>query len=157
MSGKKDLSARFTRAGEPEDAEFFQSIADLIRQARHELEKTVNTAMVVTYYEIGRRIIEKEQQGAIRAQYGKRVLQGLSEYLTANLGKGYFADNLRLMRQFYLVYSGGAKSETPFPKCNLSVSWSHYIQLMRIKNPDERSFYEIEIANNNWSLKEFER
>jgi predicted nuclease of restriction endonuclease-like (RecB) superfamily len=157
MGNNNDLSIIPAWVVEPEDIKFFQSIADLIRQARHGLEKAVNTAMVVTYYEIGRRIIEKEQQGSKRAQYGKRVLQGLSEYLTANLGKGYSADNLRLMRQFYLVYSGEPISETPFPKFNPSISWSHYIQLMRIKNPDERSFYEIEIASNNWSLKEFGR
>jgi predicted nuclease of restriction endonuclease-like (RecB) superfamily len=157
MNKNNDLTITPAQVAALDDLEFFQSIAELILQARQGLEKAVNTAMVVTYYEIGRRIIEKEQQGSKRAQYGKRVLHSLSEYLTANLGKGYSADNLRLMRQFYLVYSGDEISETPFPKFNPNVSWSHYIQLMRIKNLDERSFYEIEIANNNWSLKEFER
>ena len=113
--------------------------------------------MVVTYYEIGRRIIEKEQQGEKRAKYGKRILQGLSEYLTDNLGKGYSVENLTLMRRFYTVYSQSQNSQSPITNFNPSISWTHYIQLMRIGNEDERRFYELEIAANDWSVKEFQR
>jgi predicted nuclease of restriction endonuclease-like (RecB) superfamily len=113
--------------------------------------------MVVTYYEIGRRIVEKEQQGAKRAQYGKRILSGLSEYLTKTLGKGYSVENLTLIRRFYTVYSKSENSQTLFTKFNPNVSWSHYIQLMRIKDKDERRFYELEIAANGWSFREFQR
>lgn len=108
--------------------------------------------MVYTYYEIGRMIVEDEQQGKERAEYGKQVLKELSNRLTAEFGKGFSADNLENMRRFSLAYS---ISETTSRKFTLS--WSHYIKLMRIQNPDERSFYEIECAANNWSLKELQR
>ena len=142
---------------EPDELEFFKSICELIQQARRTVEKSINTAMAVTYYETGRRIIEKEQQGEKRAQYGKRILQGLSDYLTANLGKGFSVENLTLMRRFYMTYSEKSISQSPITKFNPSVSWTHYIHLMRIQNEDERRFYELEIADNGWTVKEFQR
>jgi predicted nuclease of restriction endonuclease-like (RecB) superfamily len=140
-----------------DELEFFKSIFDLIQEARRNIERSINTAMTVTYYEIGRRIIEKEQQGERRAQYGKRIIQGLSDYLTENLGKGYSAENLRLMRRFFLAYSDDEISKSPITKFNPRISWTHYIQLIRITNEDERRFYELEIASNGWSVKEFQR
>ena len=152
-----------------DDNDFFQSIVDLIQYAKRNLEKRVNTTMVLTYFEIGRRIIEKEQQGAKRAQYGKKILQNLSDYLTLNIGKGWSIQNLRLIRQFYSVYSksmirqptvsesSSSIGETLFPQFNPQISWKHYILLMRIDNLNERNFYEIEIANNGWSFSEFQR
>ena len=157
MTGHGKLQVTTDAMVEIDEVEFFKSIFDLIQQARHTLEKNINTTMVVTYYEIGRRIVEKEQGGSKRAQYGKQILQGLSDYLTTQLGKGYSADNLRLMRKFYLVYSETAISETSFPKFNPNVSWSHYMILMRIDDVKERSFYEIEVAKNAWSFREFQR
>ena len=154
---------------EKNETDFFQSIAELIQYAKRNLEKQVNTTMVVTYFEIGRRIIEREQQGAKRAQYGKKILQNLSDYLTANVGKGWSVDNLKLMRRFYVVYSKPKNrqpvvsescsqiSETLFPQFNSNITWSHYILLTRINNPDERRFYEIEIVENSWSFREFQR
>jgi predicted nuclease of restriction endonuclease-like (RecB) superfamily len=142
---------------ETTESDFFKSIVDLIQYARQKLEKQVNTTMVVTYFEIGRRIIEKEQQGEKRAQYGKKVLQGLSDYLTAKLGKGWSVENLKLMRRFYIVYAKRAIGESLITQFNPSVSWTHYLQLMRITNAEERNFYEIEIANNGWSFREFQR
>ena len=140
-----------------DETDFYKSIADLIRQARRGLEKSVNTVMVLTHYEIGKRIIEKEQGGEKRAQYGKRILQGLSDYLTAELGNGFSVDNLRLMRKFYSVYSDFEIQESAIPKFSPNISWTHYIQLMRIKDLGERSFYENEIASSNWSIREFQR
>jgi len=142
---------------ERDEFEFFQSVHELIQQARRSIERNINTAMTVTYYEIGRRIIEKEQQGEKRAQYGKHILQGLSEYLTANLGKGFSVENLKLMRRFYVVYSEMAIGQSAITQFNPNISWTHYIQLMRIPNEDERRFYEWEIAENGWSIKEFQR
>ena len=141
----------------PDETDFYKSIADLIRKARRELEKSVNTVMVLTHYEIGKRIIEKEQGGEKRAQYGKRILQDLSDYLTAELGGGFSVDNLKLMRKFYTVYSELQKGESPIPQFSPNISWTHYIQLMRIKDSGERGFYENEITNNNWSIREFQR
>lgn len=139
------------------ESDFFESIADLIQYARQKLDKQVNTTMVITYFEIGRRIIEKEQQGEKRAQYGKKVLQGLSDYLTKKLGKGWSVENLKLMRRFYTVYVERANGESLITQFNPAVSWTHYLQLMRITKTEERSFYEIEIANNGWSFREFQR
>jgi len=136
---------------------FYKSIVDLIQQSRKGVVNYVNTAIVITYYEIGRRIIEQEQHGENRAQYGKKILQGLSDYLTADLGKGWSVENLKLMRRFYLVYSKSLIGQPVVTQFNPSVTWKHYIQLMRIADIKERSFYEIEIANNGWSYKEFER
>ncbi|MCL2079488.1 MAG: PDDEXK nuclease domain-containing protein [Oscillospiraceae bacterium] len=95
--------------------------------------------------------------GEKRAQYGKRILQGLSGYLTDNLGKGFSADNLKLMRRFYVVYSKTVIGELSITQFSPSISWTHYVQLMRITNEDERRFYELEIADNRWTVKEFQR
>ena len=151
------------------DNSFFESIAALIQQSRTGVVKYVNTTIVITYYEIGRRIIVQEQHGEKRAQYGKKMLQGLSDYLTANLGKGWSIQNLKLMRQFYMVYSktrigqpvvsqsNSQIGEPVVSQLNPAISWKHYIHLMRITDTNERSFYEIEIAKNGWSYSEFER
>jgi predicted nuclease of restriction endonuclease-like (RecB) superfamily len=151
------------------DKRFFKEVALLIQSSRQHVINQVNITMVLTYFEIGKRIVEKEQQGAKRAEYGKYILQGLSDYLTTHIGKGYSPDNLKLMRKFYLIYSENQIgetlfpqfkkpiSETLFPKFNPNISWSHYIKLMRISNVAERQFYEIEIVKNNWSFREFER
>ena len=110
--------------------------------------------MVYTYYEIGRYIVEDEQNGQNRAEYGKSVLKKLSAYLTPKFGKGFSVDNLQNMRNFYLCYS---KYETLSRNSVFTLSWSHYLKLMRISNPEERRFYEIEATENKWSLRELER
>ena len=153
----KELQMETMSLSETDELEFFKSVCDLIQQARRSVEKNINTTMTVTYYEIGRRIVEKEQQGEKRAQYGKRILQGLSDYLSDNLGKGFSAENLRLMRKFFLTYSSDEISKSSIWKFNPHISWTHYIQLMRITNEDERQFYELEIADNGWTTKEFQR
>lgn len=149
---------------------FYSDIADLLNQARKHVQHAANTAMVYTYYEIGRRIVEEEQHGQERASYGKQVLKGLSEYLTERFGRGFSEDNLGNMRKFFLVYSKDQISETASRKLDVDnklptiatgrkffLSWSHYLKLMRISNPDERHFYEIEAARNDWSLSELNR
>ena len=92
-------------------------------------------------FEVGRYIVEYEQNGKDRAEYGKSILKNLSARLTKRLGKGFSEDNLENMRKFYLCYQ---ISETPSRKFTLS--WSHYLKLIRIQNKDERSFYEIEAS-----------
>jgi predicted nuclease of restriction endonuclease-like (RecB) superfamily len=108
--------------------------------------------MVHTYFEIGRMIVEDEQQGNERAAYGKQVLKELSKQLMSDFGKGFSVDNLQNMRQFYLAYSIYETTSRKF-----ELSWSHYLKLMRIKNEQERNFYEMECIANNWSLKELQR
>jgi predicted nuclease of restriction endonuclease-like (RecB) superfamily len=157
MDESKELQAVPSGLAESGELEFFKSVCDLIRQARRNLERNVNTVMTATYYEIGRRIIDREQQGQKRAQYGKHILQGLSDYLTADLGKGYSPENLKLMRRFYAVYSENQIGQSAITQFSPNISWTHYIQLMRIANEAERRFYELEIAGNGWSVKEFQR
>ena len=118
----------------------------------------MNVAEVYTKYQIGRYIVEEEQSGNKRAEYGKQVLEGLSERLTARYGDGWSYSNLRQVRQFFLVYGNLTDSvcqisDTP----NFTLSWSHYQVLMRIKNADERRFYEIEATSGNWSVRELQR
>lgn len=97
-------------------------------------------------------IVQEEQNGKARAEYGKRILKELSQKLTKEFGKGFSHRNIEQMRQFYLTYS---KTQTVFAKFQLS--WSHYLMLMRINNENERKFYEIESSENNWSLRELQR
>lgn len=127
-------------------------IVHLLEKARSQIVKNINTTMVYTNFEVGRYIVEYEQNGKDRAEYGKSILKNLSARLTKRLGKGFSEDNLENMRKFYLCYQ---ISETPSRKFTLS--WSHYLKLIRIQNKDERSFYEIEASQNNWSTRELER
>ncbi len=147
--------------------DFFQSISDILEQARKKAKTAVNLSMVYAYYEIGRKIVEEEQNGENRAAYGKQLLKELSKFLTKKHGKGYSAENLKLMRRFYTVYSQDQIGETAFtqfedlPSVNTGrkffLSWSHYLKLMRIDNMEERHFYEIESVKNDWSLSELKR
>lgn len=138
---------------------FYTQVVNLLLSAKQKVVSTVNHTMVLTYFEIGRLIVEEQQQGEVRAEYGKQLLKGLSQTLTAEFGKGFSVDNLSNMRRFYLAY---AKSETlsPIsaePSNAFNMSWSHYLKLMRIDDPAERQFYEIEAAKNRWSVRELQR
>jgi len=118
--------------------------------------------MVYTYLEIGRMIVEEEQSGKERAEYGKQILKELSNRLSIEFGKGFSVTNLQQMKNFYNVYGKqqtvSAKSENAIVQNNnLQLSWSHYLFLMRINNIEERNFYEIETIENNWSLRELRR
>jgi predicted nuclease of restriction endonuclease-like (RecB) superfamily len=157
------------------DTEIYRKIVELLKEARKSVVRTINKTMVLTYFEIGRIIVEEEQKGKIRAEYGKELLKGLSDKLTAEFGKGFSITNLKQMRQFYLTYSisdtvlekieNSKKQQLPsvsFEKSQtlsdeFNLSWSHYLFLMRIENQDERKFYEKEAIENNWSLRELKR
>ncbi|MGA2699010.1 MAG: PDDEXK nuclease domain-containing protein [Methanoregula sp.] len=156
-----------------------QEIRDLVQGARRAAAQSVNTLQVVTNFEIGRRIVEFEQKGNRRAEYGERIVRELSQRLTAELGRGFSKRNLEYIRRFYLEYHDAtpqiaqtlsaqlpAKTTTETPigqtlsaqfKPSFSLSWSHYIVLMNIDNRDERRFYEIESRENQWSLSELKR
>ena len=130
----------------------YQEIKELLYSAKNRVYQTINTTMTQTYFQIGKRIVEEEQGGEIRAEYGKSLLKLLSVQLINEFGKGFSVDNLENMRRFYLAFQ---KSETVSRKFELS--WSHYIFLTRIENIDERNFYEIESIENGWSLRELKR
>lgn len=133
------------------EIDFISGIRELLVEARQNVVKQVNVTMIKTYYEIGRRIVEQEQQGKEVANYGDYILVRLSESLSGSFGKGFSKRNLELMRQFYLTYR---IAKSPISQ---SLSWTHYIRLMRISDPDERRFYEVEAENNNWSVRELNR
>jgi predicted nuclease of restriction endonuclease-like (RecB) superfamily len=165
----------------PAKDSLFKNIKALLHNARSQVIKTINSAMVNTYFELGCLIVENEQKGNVKAEYGEAILDQLSSQLTIEFGKGFSTTNLKQMRTFYLVYGKGqtlsdelekqqtlsvksqktqtpstqlAKSETVSRKFTLS--WSHYVFLMRL-DTSERNFYEIEATQNNWSLRELKR
>jgi predicted nuclease of restriction endonuclease-like (RecB) superfamily len=137
--------------------ELFSRVAELIELARKKVVATVNLTMVHTYFEIGKMIVEEQQHGKERAQYGQHILKDLSQKLTEKFGKGFSEVNLRQMRMFYEVYGIQQTASAELQSHNFQLSWSHYLVLMRINNVDERSFYEKETAANQWSLKELQR
>lgn len=141
-------------------------ISALLNEARNKVATAVNQTMVLTYFEIGRIIVEEEQNGKERAGYGKQLLKSISARLSSEFGRGFSEDNLGNMRKFYLIYSNqNTISETvsrnsenlQIASLEFKLSWSHYIKLMRIDDPNERRFYEIEAHKNNWSLRELQR
>jgi len=161
----------------PDLALLVAEIRALVEAARGAAERHVNTLVVLTYFEVGRRIVLHEQGGEARAEYGKAVLKTLSDTLITEFGRGWSVTNLTLMRRFYLAYSDrlpisqtpsaisdrsalvpisqtpSAISEpSPFP-----LSWSHYVFLVGLNVPAERAFYEVESRNNGWSLAELQR
>ncbi|WP_193156871.1 PDDEXK nuclease domain-containing protein [Pseudoalteromonas aliena] len=132
------------------DPALLTNIKAVIAQARSHVKQVVNSTMVHAYWQIGRLIVDDEQQGSTRAEYGKSVLKGLSAQLTADLGKGFDVSNLRNMRRFYLAFE---KQET----LSLELSWSHYNVLARIENPAARLWYMQEASQQNWSVRALER
>ncbi len=136
----------------------YGNIKFILEEARKKSYRTINSVMVSAYWEIGKLIIEEEQKGKTRAEYGKKILQILSVKLTNEFGKSFSVRNLELMRAFYTTY---AKTKSPISKSAKSIqfklSWTHYIRLVRIKNPAERKFYEMECIENNWAVRELDR
>ena len=182
----------------------FLSIKELIQQSQRQVVQNVNSTMVFTYFEIGRMIVEHEQNGKMRADYAKETLKILSDKLTYQFGKGYSIDNLERIRKFYLIYNnrisaslmrkfennqrlpqksiGNKKSASLMRKSKInienkninndkiksasvmrkfkipfSLSWTHYLLLIKIEDDAERNFYEIEATQNNWSVRELQR
>jgi predicted nuclease of restriction endonuclease-like (RecB) superfamily len=127
-------------------------VIGLLNKARTEIVSNVNKTMVYTYYEIGRIIVEEEQKGKGRAEYGQQLIEELSVKLSKEFGKGFSSTNIKQMRSFFNIYSKGQTTSDEF-----NLSWSHYLKLMRIEDENERKFYEIEAYKNNWSLRELQR
>lgn len=125
-------------------------ISTIIETARNRVRTVVDSEMVRAYWEIGREIVEDEQQGEERAGYGEFLLKKLARDLTSRYGKGFDYSNLKNMRQFYKAYPIGDALRS-------QLSWTHYRLLMRHDDPKKRKFYEIESINSNWSTRELER
>ena len=132
--------------------DIYQEIHDLLHNARQNIISNINSTMTKTYFLIGKRIVEEEQDGNKRAEYGKNLIKMLSEKLTKEFGKGFSQRNLEQMRTFYVRYSIPQTLSAEF-----KLSWSHYLILMRIEDIGTRNFYEIEAIQNNWSLRELKR
>lgn len=167
-------------------AALYGRIRDILQAARANIARTVNTTQVVANWLIGREIVEAEQGGQQRADYGAQLLAGLSARLTQDFGRGWSVDNLEAFRQFYLLYPRlisetlsrqssrqskvAAISETLSRKSmpqapaawqpgelHAGLSWSHYRALLRVGRQQARDFYEIEAARNAWSVRELSR
>ena len=161
----------------------FARVREILDAARVNIVRSVNTSQVVANWLIGREIVEEEQRGKQRADYGRKVLADLSTRLGREYGRGYSVDNLEAFRQFYLEYprlisetaprnlslsiisgtasrkSAGTESADPWQRgtLNPNLSWSHYRSLLRVARLDARAFYEIEAINNAWSVRELSR
>lgn len=162
----------------------FQKVRGLIVSARQSAARNINTLQVWTNFQIGRLIVEHEQSGVLRAEYGGQILRKLSISLTKEFGRGFSEDNLSNMRRFYVEYQDRVQaiSEKPSRKLPVSLkipdispsvdlsskqrlslknlfslSWSHYVFLCRIEDANERNFYEIEAQEGNWSIPELKR
>ena len=152
---------------------YLERVEKIVEMARTRVVQAINVSIVHTYFEVGRIIVEEEQQGKGRAKYGQQILKKISLRLTGRFGKGWGCENLRLMRKLYLTYAAQSPSGVleirdrgkipngvldfqgkPYP---FQLSWSHYLMLMRIDNPQERRFYEIEAVENGWTLSELKR
>lgn len=126
------------------------NITSLVNETKSHLAQVINTTMVVTYWNIGRYIVEFEQHGDAKAQYGTALLSSLAKILRAKLGKGYSRPNLNNMRKFYLLY----------PICQTlsdKLSWSHICELITIDDELERSFYEKECIASRWNVRSLRR
>ena len=139
----------------------FNKVSSLIEQARVRVATAMNVAEVYTKYQIGRLIVEDEQKGQYRAEYGKQILLNLSERLISRYEGGWTVDTLKRCRFFYRIYCPQQIGATVLPHSEVlpdfTLSWSRYLVLMRIKNADERRFNEIEATAGNWSVRELQR
>ena len=127
-----------------------KDIKFIIEESKRLVVKNVNTIMIHTYWRIGKRIVEEEQKGNERAEYGSALLKELSKELTKEYGRGFSRSNLQSMRMLFLNYK---KCQTLSGK----LSWSHYLLLLTISDINARSFYEHECENSNWSVRELDR
>jgi len=162
-------------------SEFVAQLVGLLEQARRNSARSVNAIMTSTYWEVGRRIVEQEQRGQKRAQYGKALLHRLAEDLTSRFGKGFSERNLLTMREFYRAWSipqtmsaeltrlGSTKGIQRIPRTASAESkhlvsrprfplpWSHYVRLLSVKKQQARSFYESEALRGGWSVRQLDR
>ena len=174
----KNKKSREESPGKPADqilhavrGEFYESIAEILRAARSNAYRAVNFVMVEAYWNVGRMIVEEEQQGEERAGYGEALIRGLSGRLTHDFGRGFGVSNLFAFRQFYLAFPifrtvcGILAGDRSAPENQPSIrhalrdelTWSHYRLLLRVEKPDARQWYMSEAASQNWSVRALQR
>ncbi len=145
----------------------FAGISDLLQQARRTAARAVNGVLTATYWEVGRRLVEFEQGGKARAEYGEALLKRLAQDLSARHGRGFGVVNLSLMPRFYLGWPETSILQTPSEKSGFLASptilptfplpWSHYVRLLSVANPHGRAFYEAEALRGGWSVRQLDR
>lgn len=132
------------------DNNLIASVREVLVSARNNVVRKVNDELLKTYFEIGRLIVEEEQHGNYKAEYGSKLIDNLSKVLTKEFGKGFSRSNLKNIRSFYLYEQ---KSQT----VSGELSWSHYCELLSVSDLDARNFYKKETVNSNWSVRELRR
>ena len=135
---------------EKENNDFYQDIKIILQTARNNAYKSVNFIMVEAYWNIGKKIVEVEQNGETKAKYGSKLITELSKQLTVDFGSGFTPQNLRNMRQFYLTFPNGYALRS-------ELSWTHYRLLVRVENDKAREFYMQEAVKSQWSTRQLER
>jgi predicted nuclease of restriction endonuclease-like (RecB) superfamily len=153
MNGTPNNLTGDNEAGYGIQEAFVSDIRYILTAARKKAYAAVNTAMVEAYWQIGKRIVEEEQQGQKRADYGTYLMKELAMRLSEEFGKGFSIANLKNFRQFYLTFPDCEKSYT---LCS-QLSWSHLRLIMRIDNPLARQFYQTEAAQQRWSVRQLDR
>src|SRR6185312_15521030 len=144
------------------------NISETFTDGKVKAFNAANIALVETYWKIGQHIVEFEQDGNAKAEYGAGLLEKLSKDLSLKFGKGFSLSNIKRFRQFYIVYQKGAEPShqlqsddnqlsTISAKPSHQLSWSHYVELLKIESAVERSFYEKQIIIENWSIPELKR
>ena len=127
----------------------YNNIKELVEQSKNRVYKTVNTEMINLYWNIGQMIVEK-QNGNTKAKYGDYLIEEISKKLTEYFGKGFSKKKLERMRKFYLYY--------PIATSIMSqLSWTHYLELIKIKEEDKRNFYMKECVESGWTVEELQR
>jgi predicted nuclease of restriction endonuclease-like (RecB) superfamily len=142
-------------------------VTDLLESARRAAARSVNSIMTATYWAVGRRIIEFEQEGKGRAVYGTRLVARLATDLTKRFGRGFGVVNLAQMRKFYQTWPAPEIFQTPSEKLGhrdasrllprFPLSWSHYVSLLSVKKPEARAFYEAEALRGGWTVRQLDR
>lgn len=135
------------------DADFFIEVRAILAQARQRAYSAINSAMVEAYWQIGRRIVEQEQRGKQRADYGEALIKELSKRLSQEFGSGFAVANLKNFRQFYLTFPNEGKGYA----LRSFLTWTHYRLIMRVNNALAREYYIREAAEQNWSTRQLER
>ena len=132
---------------------YINEIKKILKNARQKAYTAVNSAMVEAYWKIGRRIVEEEQSGRERAEYGKEIIKNLSKELTEEFGKGFGERNIRNIRQFYVLFSDYEKWKSLISK----LTWTHIQKVLRVSDEKVRIFYLTEAAENMWSVRTLDR
>jgi len=166
-----------TSIGRDDYPALHREVVELLQAARSATARSINAIMTATYWSIGRRIIQSEQGGETRAEYGEQLIERLGRDLTNQFGRGFGARNLAQMRSFYLTWpehkilqTASAKSRTVLPlnekgdpssiqalAQHFRLPWSAYVRLLSVKTPEARTFYEIEALRCGWSVRQLDK